>query len=501
MILLVYILVFVLLLLLNVFFSLSEYAIVKIRGSQIEEIVDNGHAGAHLIQHIHANLDEYISVCQVGITFASIALGFVGEKISADLLTPHLHGFGGQASAHAISSVIAVTLVSFVHILLGEQVPKLIVIRKVMQVSLFTARPLRWSYRVLFLPRWFLNVCSKAVLRLIGLGELPSHEQVSEDELRIILERGQSGGLMSFRRLLFMENIFDLGDLKAKDAMRPRNTVQCLRAGMTWVEVEDVMKQWRFSRFPLIEDDPEKPLRYVHVKQLLPSQSRRDEVAGLLPFSRPMLSVEETKPLEQILADMQHRRIHLAMVCKNGLWTGLITMEDIIEEIIGTVTDEFELEPPVNLADVLGASRIVLDIEALSIVDAVRQALNRVPVTGLPASADILVRAIADRERVAGTYLGRGIGMPHARLPEIAGPALFIIRSGRGIPVEGSVEKAMLLFVLVTPAGQPRVHLKLQARIAELLQESDYVEDRLLSAATPADMLEIIRTGEQASID
>jgi len=501
MIVIIYLWIFILLLLMNAFYVLSEFAIVKIRASQIEELVDSGRRGARLVQHIHVNLDEYLSVCQVGITFASVALGFVGEKMSAERLTPLFHRFGGPVLAHTISTTAAVIVVSFVHILVGEQVPKLIAIRKVRHAALFTARPLRWSYAAFFIPLWFLTACSKAVLRLIGIGDLPRHEQVSEDELRIILERSQSGGLMSFRRLLFMENIFDLGELKVKDAMRPRQAVQCLRIGMTWHEVEEAVRQWKFSRFPLIGDNIEQPLGYVHVKQLIPSDRPRDTVADLAPLARPLLEVDESTPLEQLLADMQHRHCHLAVVRSSGRWIGLITMEDIIEEIIGTVTDEFEADPPASLADVLSVSRIALNIEAFSIVDAVRQAIARTPATELPAPADSLVRAIAERERLASTYLGHGLAMPHARLPDLAGPVLFIIRSERGIPVEASAEKARLIFVLVTPAGQPRVHQKLQVRIAELMQESDYVKDRLFSASTPAEMLEIIRTGEQASID
>jgi CBS domain containing-hemolysin-like protein len=256
-----YLVIFVLLLMMNAFFVLAEFASVKIRGSQIEEMVDRGKRGSRLVQHIHANLDEYISVCQVGVTFASIALGSIGEKIAADRLAPAFVGFGqGVVLAHTVATILAILTVSFIHILLGELVPKLVAIRKTNRIALLTAPPLRLARAVLLVPLVVLGICSKAILRLIGLGDMPRHEQVSEDELRIILERSQSGGLISFRRLLFMENIFDLGDLKVRDAMRPRQMVRCLRTGMSWQEVDETTRQWKYSRFPLVGDDPEKPL-------------------------------------------------------------------------------------------------------------------------------------------------------------------------------------------------------------------------------------------------
>jgi CBS domain containing-hemolysin-like protein/mannitol/fructose-specific phosphotransferase system IIA component (Ntr-type) len=504
MIILLYGLAFLLLLLLNAFFVLAEFAAVRIRGSRIEELVDQGRRRARLVQHIHANLDEYLSVCQVGITVASIALGFVGESAAAQELAPALVwlGPGSLAVAHIVAATVAVLVVSFVHILIGEQVPKLIAIRQTDRWALWTALPLRWSHRLFFVPLWLLNTCSHDILRLLGYRATSEREQVSEDELRIILERSQSGGLMSFRRLLFMENIFDLGELKVRDAMRPRSQVQVLRTGMTWDEIERVAREFRYSRFPLFGDDPGRPLGFVHVKDILLTQRQPGQPVDLAGLARPFLATNEGAPLEGLLAEMQRRRVHAALVTdREGDWIGLITMEDIIEEIIGTVDDEFVRDPPMLLVEALTVERIILDLEAPSVGEAIRQAFARIPLGDLPLPADEIVRAVLDRERLASTYLGRGLAMPHARLPCLAKPILLVLRSTGGIPCATSAEKAHLLFVLLTPAGLARVHQRLQARIAALLEKSDYVEERLHRAATPAEMYEVIRTGEQASLD
>jgi PTS system nitrogen regulatory IIA component len=165
------------------------------------------------------------------------------------------------------------------------------------------------------------------------------------------------------------------------------------------------------------------------------------------------------------------------------------------------VTDEFEADPPLPLADHLTIGRIVLGVEGSSIGEAVRRGLGTIPAGELPLPSAEILSAVLERERLAPTYLGRGIAMPHARLSGLDRPSLVLMRSDAGIPVEGQKERARLLFLLLTPAGQPRVHQKLQARIAEFVAESDFVRERLLDASAPAEVYEVVRTGEQASID
>ena len=499
-----YLIAALILLLLNAFFVLAELAAVSIRASRLEELVQQGRRGAKIAQHVHAHLDEYLSMCQVGITFASIALGFVGERVAADLIMPLFSGAGGYSTlvAHGIATTLMAVLVSFLHILLGEQVPKLIAIRIADSAAVFTAQPLRWWRYVFFAPLWLLSRLSSLILRLFGFKGKAEREQHSEDELRIILARFQSGGQLSFRRLLFMENIFDFGDLRVRDTMRPRSQVRVLHTQLHWIDTEQFMRTWKYSRYPLIDDDPDKPIGMIHIKDVFLSSRKEVEAVDLRTLARPLLTVTDQTPLEVLLAEFQRRRNQAALVLDNrGAWIGFITMEDIIEEIIGTVDDEFAVEPPPTLADVLSLGRIVLDIEAESLGEAIRLALARVPAAELPLRADAIARAVMELERLASTYLGKGLAMPHARLPGLEKPVLLVVRSTTGIPVEGTTERARLLFVLLTPAGQPRVHQKLQARIAELLENSDYVEQRLHKATSSLEMLDVIRTGEQAAID
>ena len=245
---------------------------------------------------------------------------------------------------------------------------------------------------------------------------------------------------------------------------------------------------------------------FIHVKDLFYQRyfhrAQQGDPIDLLTLARPLMVVQETASLESVLAEMQRRRLQMALVHNQaGMWTGVLTLEDILEEVVGTIGDEFEREAPITLAEHLTPARVVLDIDAGNLAEALRTALARIPQEELPLDRDGIVKAVMERERLAGTYLGKGIALPHARLPGIAKGALLIIRSKAGIPVEGSPERARLLFVLLTPAGQPRVHQRLQAQIAGILENSEYVEDHLLEATTPAEVVEILRTGEQTTLD
>jgi Mg2+/Co2+ transporter CorC len=346
-----------------------------------------------------------------------------------------------------------------------------------------------------------LNRLANICLRLIGFKGEAQEEHHSEDELRIILEQSQSRGLLSFRRLLFLENVFDLGDLKVKDAMRSRSQVRSISTDLQWSDTVQFIRTWRFSRYPLIHDNPEKPIGIIYVKNLFFEKGAEEEAPDLLKLARPYLTTSDTAPLESLLVDMQRRFIHIALVHNAALqWVGMITMEDIIEEIIGTVRDEFETEDPLSLAEAITPGRILLNVEALSIPDAIRFALNRIPPNELPLSKDIIIPSILERERLASTYLGRGLAMPHARLMGITKPVVLVLRSSKGILVGQGAERAKLLFVLLTPAGQPRIHQRLQARIAQLMDSSEYVEERIEEAENAVGVLEAIRTGEMSSL-
>jgi CBS domain containing-hemolysin-like protein len=497
----------VLLVLLNGFFVLAEFAAVKMRPSRIKEWVDAKKSGAQAVEHIHDHLDEYLSVCQVGITFASIGLGFVAEPAVVKLIEPILgwtglfteHSTSYWFTAHSIAFTISYLLVSFSHILIGELVPKSIAIRRTEYSALWTARPLRFFRTLFYIPLQILNGSANLTLAMMGLRGVSKSEVHSEDEIRILLNQSQSDGMMSFRRLLFLENVFDLGELRVRDAMRPRSQVQCMSTANNWDENLQLARRYRYSRYPLIEQADEDPKHLIHLKDMLLSDGRSSDLRELV---RPIIKIDENALLESLLAEMQRKRIHAAIVRDaSGKWTGFLTLEDVIEEIIGTIRDEFEEEEPVNLAETLTEDRVVLNVEADGTTEAVAKALASMKSESLPIPKERILQAISERERMVESYLGRHLGMPHARMNGLVKPIVMVLRSEEGIPYRLTQERAHLLFVLLSPAGQPRVHQRLQAIIATLLDESDFIPDRLKTAESPAEIIDILRTGEQATLD
>ncbi len=502
MVLIGYLLLAIVLILLNAFFVLAEFAAVKVRPTQVEVLAEGGDKRAKTLGRIQAHLDEYLSVCQVGITFASIGLGFVGEPAFATLLFPVVQwiGLGGIAAgvtAHGIAVAVAYLLVSFLHIVLGELVPKSVAIRSTERAALATALPMRIFRGIFIVPIWLLNGTVNAILKVFRLPAVTVHGAHSEEEIRIILDQSQASGMLSFRRLLHIENVLDMGTLVVRNAMRARRLVRCLVCSDTKAQNDAVIAEYRFSRYPLIGEDPEKPIGYIHVKDLYLAESAGKTTANLKPFVKPCLSFREQDPLEQRLSEMQRKAAHMALVfAEDGRWTGILTLEDAIEEVIGTVEEEYPTEPTIRLADLLTPEHTLLNIEGTSVLAATRNALQRIGTADLPVSRDAILFSIADRERLGGSYVGRRLAIPHARLSKLEHPMVIVARMKTPIPAPVQGEDINLLFILLTPADTPRIHQILLSHIAGIF-ESDFLEGRLEDATTAAELHNVITTAEQ----
>jgi CBS domain containing-hemolysin-like protein len=481
-----------LLLLLNAFFVLAEFASVKIRHTQVEAMEARGEPRAGALRHVVRHIDEYLSVCQIGITFATVGLGFVGEPAFASLIQPLL---GSSVAAHSLSITLSFILVSFLHILLGELVPKSMAIRTTEKTALRIARPLRFFRMLFYPPLVVLNGSANLILRLLRLPPAARDDAPSAAEMRIILARSQKQGLLSFRRLLLLENVFDFGEIRVRAAMRPLPKVAALRIDRPWEENRQVLLSTRFSRYPVL-DAGRRPVGILHVKDLIYRDQPWPSEVSLRELVRPCSITRQDEWLERLLTDLQLRRSHMALVENaKGALCGIITMEDILEKIVGVIEDEFETEPAIRLGDFLNARRIVFDLRSETAADAIDEILSRVPAAELPASKEAIRTAVLARENAMSTYLGRGLAVPHARLGKLRAPCLFLGLSRAGVDFEGAGGKAHALFLLLTATDAPRDQLRLLARVA-MLRESDYVWDRLLASASAEEVLEAIRGGE-----
>jgi CBS domain containing-hemolysin-like protein len=339
---------------LNGFFVAAEFALVKVRATQLETLAQKGHRLARVTKRVIAKLDSSLSACQLGVTLASLGLGWVGEPIFSALLAPLWPwiGLGGpehEHVRHTAAVIVGFTAITFLHITAGEQAPKWLAIQKPLPVALWVAHPLEWFHRVSFPFIWVLNRAALWLLRRIGIrpaseGEL-SH---SEEEVRLLVADAQrrSGATPLGREIVL--NAFDLRHRIARDVMRPRRELVAFDTTTSIAQCLEIAEKTRYSRFPLCEDgDLDRTRGVIHIKDLYALREKAATAADLLPFARKVIYVPEMARLEDLLRMLLERRLHLAIVVDEyGGTVGAVTLENILEELVGPIQDEFDQEKP-----------------------------------------------------------------------------------------------------------------------------------------------------------
>lgn len=339
---------------LNGFFVAAEFALVKIRDTQLRTLIGQGNRLARVTRRVVQNLDASLSACQLGITLASLALGWVGEPIFGALLAPVWPwlGLAGPEAAglrHAVAVVVGFVSITFLHITAGEQAPKWLAIQRSLPVALAVSQPLEWFHRLSFPFIWVLNRASLWILRRLGLPAVdeaaPGH---SEEELRLLVAgTGPPGGEASFGRRLVL-NAFDLRHRVVREVMRPRREIVGFNTEASLAECLDLAEKTRYSRFPLCRGgDVDQTLGVLHIKDLYAFRLRARSAADLLPVARKIIYVPESARLEKLLQLLLDRRLHFAIVVDEyGTTVGMVTLENILEELVGQIQDEFDQEKP-----------------------------------------------------------------------------------------------------------------------------------------------------------
>jgi CBS domain containing-hemolysin-like protein len=336
---------------LNGFFVATEFALVKVRLTQLDPLVARGQRRARMARHVVAHLDAYLSAAQLGITLASLGLGWIGEPLFEELLQPVFLAFAveNQAVRKSIAFAVGFTVITFLHIVVGEQAPKSFAIRRPLSTGLWVAYPMRVFYFLAFPFIWLLNESSLGLLRLLGLQPATEHEgAASEEELSVLVATAQKHfGASTFSRNL-VQNALELRHRVARDVMRPRQEITMLNTDATVVECLELAEKTRYSRFPISEGgNLDRTLGVVHIKELFALRHTVRTGADLLPTARKLIYVPETARLEKLLQLFLERKLQLAMVVDEyGGTVGLVTLENIIEELVGQIQDEFDQEMP-----------------------------------------------------------------------------------------------------------------------------------------------------------
>ena len=324
-------------------------------------------------------------------------------------------------------------------------------------------------------------------------------------DLKQVFERTEQLGLIPFRRLLMIENVVDLGERQVCGSMRKKSDVQIIRLDTAWTENLLMIRKTRFSRYPVVENEGENPIGVIHVKNLPFSEPVEMMTSERLrTLAGPCMELRQEQTLEEALGIFQQSYDRLAIVVDDESgWAGILTFEDVVQEIIGNMGDEFDRARGgdfVSLADGLSADRVVLGLQALTMDEAIQKFIASIDRDHLPADPEEISRAVLQRKQYMPVYVGNGLAIPHGRLRGIDRPFIAFARCDEGIAIEGTNERADLLFLVLTPVGTSRLQTKLLSNINALFK-SQYVSERLRKAQTAEAVIEAICAGQQVALD
>ncbi|MBI4056886.1 MAG: DUF21 domain-containing protein [Elusimicrobia bacterium] len=490
------------LLLLNAFFVLAEFAIVKVRATRLEEMARQGNARAKLAKAILRKLDAHLSVIQLGITIASLGLGWIGEPAMAGLLHPLIQQLPvawRSGMSHSLSFALAFIIITGLHVVIGELVPKSIAIRTPEQSTLWVARPLELFYRLFYVPLVILNWSSNTFLKLIGFKASASELAHSEEELRMILFHSEEQGKIPLDRLLLFENLFDFRNTTAKEVMTSWESVASLDTAHSWQENKEIIETRKFTRYPLCH---QKQLNgWVHLKDIALALLQSPKPPDLSSLKRELFFIPENYALQQVLSEFQKSRSHIAFIKNSqGVVMGLVTLEDILEELVGEIRDEFESPSTMGLKDVLVEKAILLDFRPSDKAKAIQQLLQLLHQVH-PFDLNTAWEIIWKRERGLTSAVGHEVAFPHGRLPSLEKPLLAIGRVSAGLEFQAPDNKLVkFIFLFLTPAKEPLLQLRILSKLAHLASNEAMLA-KLLKAPTPLKLIETIRAFDQTVTD
>lgn len=340
----------------NGFFVASEFAMVKVRKTRIEQLVNEGNHSAKLALEALKDLDKFIAAVQLGVTISSIGLGWVGEGTLARIIEPvfvFLPGITQTVATHTVSASIAFALITFFHVVLGELIPKSIALEYTEKTALWVAKPMQ-ILTFFFNPFiWLLNGFGNLVLKMLNIPHSHKGSLVhSTEELDMLVNASYDGGELNETEKDMLHNVFKFSDLTAKQVMIPRTDMVCIPNDMPLEELYKVAAENQYTRYPVFEEDIDHITGLVHVKDLY-SLSIKDEVCPIDTIKRDILLVPETITMDNLVLEFKKRKSQMAIVVDEfGGTSGLLTLEDVLEEIFGEVQDEFDEEEESDIKEI-----------------------------------------------------------------------------------------------------------------------------------------------------
>ncbi len=331
------------------FFVVTEFAIVKVRGSRIDQLIEENKKGAKAAKHVITHLDEYLSACQLGITITALGLGWLGEPTVEALLKPIFHTLNmNEHIAEILSFAIAFSVITFLHVVIGELAPKTFAIQMAEKVTLLLSKPIIIFYKIMYPIIWALNGSARFLVGLFGLKPASEHELAhSEEELRIILSESFEQGEINQSELTYVNKIFEFDNRIAKDIMVPRTEIVTLAIDDSMADILETIRREKYTRYPVVNGDKDNIAGMVNIKEILTANLTPEALLDkpLSSFLKPIMHVIETIPIHDLLVKLQKERTHMAiLVDEYGGTAGIVTVEDILEEIVGEIQDEFDAD-------------------------------------------------------------------------------------------------------------------------------------------------------------
>ncbi len=418
------------LVLMNGFFVAAEFALVRVRNTQLEGLIKKGNGRAMLARWLIDHLDATIGATQLGITLASLGLGILVEPVFEILLAPVFSWLKVQSLEvrHTASIAVGFFTNTFLLVVVGELTPKALAIRKTLPTALWIARPLIWFYRASYPFIWVLNVSAQWLLKQLGI-EPGSETDVahSEEELRLLFSTSQKRvGSTSLGHDIVL-NALDLRRLRVRDVMRPRQEIVCLSTEASLTECLEVAEKTRFSRFPLCEDENlDRMLGVVHLKDLFAMRFKMTRGADLIPVARKLIYVPETARLEKLLQLFLERKLHFAIVVDEfGGTVGLVTLENVLEELVGQIQDEFDQEKPLVVKKNAQTWEVLGALPVRDLAELVAEPLEE---EGITTTSGWVTHRLGGFPKIGDAL---GLGKFELRVEEMDGPRVARLRLSR----------------------------------------------------------------------
>jgi CBS domain containing-hemolysin-like protein len=334
---------------LTAFFVASEFAIIRVRSSRVDQLIEEGNTKALSAKKVISNLDEYLSACQLGITITALILGWIGESTIERILRPFFEEIHTpEGLTHILAIGIAFAAITFIHVVIGELAPKTFAIQKAERITLIVVRPLIMFYKIMYPFIWVLNNSARVTTSIFGLKPVSENELAhTEEELRIILSESFKSGEINQSEFKYVNKIFEFDNRIAKEIMVPRTEIISLSKDDTLDTFLQVLQEEKFTRYPIIDGDKDHIIGLVNIKEIMTALIGNEKLSSqtLEKFTRPIIRVIETIPIHDLLVKMQKDRVHMAVLMDEyGGTSGLVTVEDILEEIVGEIRDEFDMD-------------------------------------------------------------------------------------------------------------------------------------------------------------